>query len=245
MNCGMDVRHVGDHECIHCAKCMDVCAQKAISLKAGKVVLSAPADARREEKAAKNGNSGRIITGAMIAVLCLALVWFNFLDPAVRAETGTQGVQIGTGEVSTGYDPGMELEDFTLTCLDGTEFHLADTRGKVVFINLWATYCGPCVHELPYFNDLYKEHGDDIAMLAAHSSIVTDDPAEFLKDKGWEIPFTVDTDDDLLWKIVNGSSTLPQTIVLDKDGIVVYNQKGSVTPEMLEALYKQAEQGYY
>ena len=139
----------------------------------------------------------------------------------------------------------MELEDFTLTCLDGTEFHLADTRGKVVFINLWATYCGPCVHELPYFNDLYKEHGDDIAMLAAHSSIVTDDPAEFLKDKGWEIPFTVDTDDDLLWKIVNGSSTLPQTIVLDKDGIVVYNQKGSVTPEMLEALYKQAEQGYY
>jgi ferredoxin len=107
MNCGMDVRHVGDHECIHCAKCMDVCAQKAISLKAGKVVLSAPADARREEKPAKNGNSGRIITGAMIAVLCLALVWFNFLDPAVRAETGTQGVQIGTGEVSTGYDPGM------------------------------------------------------------------------------------------------------------------------------------------
>ena len=82
-------------------------------------------------------------------------------------------------------------------------------------------------------------------MLAAHSSIVTDDPAEFLKDKGWEIPFTVDTDDDLLWKIVNGSSTLPQTIVLDKEGIVVYNQKGSVTPEMLEALYEQAEQGYY
>ena len=39
-NCGMDVRHVGDHECIHCAKCMDVCAQKAISLKAGKEALS-------------------------------------------------------------------------------------------------------------------------------------------------------------------------------------------------------------
>jgi hypothetical protein len=92
---------------------------------------------------------------------------------------------------------------------------------------------------------LYKEHGDDIAMLAVHSSIVTDDPAEFLKDKGWEIPFVVDTDDDQLWKIVNGSSTLPQTIVLDKDGIVVYNQIGSVTPEMLEALYEKAEQGYY
>ena len=140
---------------------------------------------------------------------------------------------------------GKILSDFSITCTDGNVFRLSEQKGKVVVINLWATYCGPCVHELPYFNDLYKEHGDDIAMLAAHSSIVTDDPAEFLKDKGWEIPFTVDTDDDLLWKIVNGSSTLPQTIVLDKDGIVVYNQKGSVTPEMLEALYKQAEQGYY
>ena len=91
-------------------------------------------------------------------------------------------------------------------------------------------------HQVAVFEALTRLHSQ------AHG---VDDPAEFLKDKGWEIPFVVDTDDDLLWKIVNGSSTLPQTIVLDKDGIVVYNQKGSVTPEMLEALYEQAEQGYY
>ena len=51
---------------------------------------------------------------------------------------------------------------------------------------------------------------------------------------GWGIPFAVDTEDDTLWKIVNGSSTLPQTI---------YNQKGSVTPEVLAALYEKASQG--
>ena len=80
-------------------------------------------------------------------------------------------------------------------------------------------------------------------MLAVHSSIVTDDPTEFLSDKGWSIPFAVDTDDDAFWEIVNGSSTLPQTIVLDKNGTVIYNQKGSVTPEVLAALYEQAAHG--
>ena len=275
----MDVRHVGDHECIHCAKCMDVCAQKAISLKAGKVVLMAPEDAGSH----KAGNAvkapaetldgkayesrkkaGKIAWGIALAVLCFALVWFNFLDPAVRAETGAgvsgqagadvtgqagTGVsgQAGTGADVTGqtgatigFEPGMELADFTMECLDGSEFHLADTRGKVVFINLWATYCTPCVQELPHFDALYQQHEGDIAMLAVHSSIVTDDPAEFLADKGWTIPFAVDTEDDMLWSIVDGSSTLPQTIVLDRNGIVIYNQKGSVTPEVLAALYEQA-----
>ena len=241
--CGMDVRHVGDHECIHCARCMDSCAQKAISLKAGKAVLKAPTGTLSEDEKSKRKRGGRIAWGVALALLCVALIWFNFLDPAVRAETGTGTPMPGQAESAVGFEVGMELEDFTLTCLDGTQFHLGDTRGKVVFINLWATYCTPCVQELPHFDALYREHEGDIAMLAVHSSIVTDDPAEFLADKGWGIPFAVDTEDDTLWKIVNGSSTLPQTVVLDRNGTVIYNQKGSVTPEMLAALYEQASLG--
>ena len=98
------------------------------------------------------------------------------------------------------------------------------------------------MQELPHFIDLYKEHEGDIAMIAVHSSLVTDDPAEYVKSKEWtDISFAVDTDDDLVFGIVNGSSTLPQTIVLNRSGEVIYNQKGSVTPEMLEALYEQAK----
>ena len=241
-NCGMDVRHVGDHECIHCARCMESCTQKAIALKAGGAVLIAPAGSVSEDEKMKRRKTGRIAWGVALAVLCFALVWFNFLDPAVRAEAGT-GMEVSQADISIGYEVGQQLEDFIVTCLDGTEFHLADTRGKVVFLNLWATYCGPCVQELPHFDAMYREHEGDIAMLAVHSSIVTDDPADFLSDKGWSIPFAVDTDDDAFWTIVNGSSTLPQTIVLDKNGTVIYNQKGSVTPEVLAALYEQAAHG--
>ncbi|MBO5999676.1 MAG: redoxin domain-containing protein, partial [Lachnospiraceae bacterium] len=251
-HCGMDVKHVGDHECINCAKCMDVCAQGAISFKAGKVTLKAPAGTFSEEEQTKRKNNGRIAWGIALAVLCFALLWFNFLDPAVRSakQSGTETAVSSTASDedntetrSVGFEVGQQLEDFTINCLDGSAFRLSDTRGKVTFLNLWATYCHPCVHELPYFDALYREHGDDIAMLAVHSSVVTDDPEAFLEGKGFSFPFAVDTEDDMIWRIVNGSSTLPQTIVLDRDGTVVYNQKGSVTPEMLAALYDRASGG--
>ena len=70
--------------------------------------------------------------------------------------------------------------------------------------------------------------------------MVLDDPAAFLADKGYAFPFAVDTEDDAVWGIVKGTSTLPQTIVLDRNGVVTYNQIKSVTPEMLDALYAQA-----
>ena len=140
-----------------------------------------------------------------------------------------------------GREPGERLPDFTLPCYGGSEFHLADQRGKIVFINLWATFCTPCKHELPYFSDLYVSHQGDIAMLVVHSSMVMDDPEEYLADKGYAMPFATDDDDDTVAEIVGSTGTFPQTIVLNRRGEVVYNKIGSVTPEMLSALYDEAD----
>ena len=297
-HCGMDVKYVGDHECINCAKCMDVCAQKAISFKAGNLTLKAPADTFSEEELQKRDKTGRIAWGIALLVLFFALAWFNFLDPAVQKsanpaaeptavqeaaapdseptavqeaaapdsepaaaqetaapdsepavaqETAASGSEPAAAQSAAaapvGYEVGQRLPDFTIGCFDGSTFTLSETRGKVTFINLWATYCTPCVKELPHFDEFYRAHKDDVAILAVHSSIVTDEPADYLADKGYSFPFALDTDDDMIWQIVNGSSTLPQTIVLDRNGIVIYNQRGSVTPEVLEALYKKASSG--
>ena len=252
-NCGMDVRHVGDHECIHCAKCMDVCNQKAISLKAGSFTLRAPEGGCANDKPdseAKRKKFGKIAWGVALAVLCFALLWYNVFDPNIKknADDPTQAEQAEAVEsdwsssAPVGSEAGNQLADFTITCLDGSEFHLADYRGKPVFINLWATYCGPCVKELPFFSELYKTHGDDIAMLALHSDIVADDPQEYLDEfgKDWAMPFAVENEDEVIWNIVGGTTAMPQTIVLNRKGEVVYNQRGSVTPEMLETLYAQA-----
>ena len=140
-----------------------------------------------------------------------------------------------------GREPGERLPDFTLPCYGGSEFHLADQRGKIVFINLWATSCTPCKHELPYFSDLYMSHQGDIAMLVVHSSMVMDDPEVYLADKGYAMPFATDDDDDTVAEIVGSTGTFPQTIVLNRRGEVVYNKIGSVTPEMLSALFDEAD----
>ena len=139
-----------------------------------------------------------------------------------------------------GAEEGMILPDFTAECVDGTEFHLADTRGKVVFINLWATWCGPCVAELPLFDALYREHRDDICVLAIHSPDVTEDVPAFLEKRNLSMPFAVDGEDRALFTLVNGTPTLPQTLVLDREGKVIYNRVGSATAELLEDLYRQA-----
>ena len=111
----------------------------------------------------------------------------------------------------------------------------------MVFINLWATYCGPCVKELPLFDKLYHENEDDIAMIAVHANLTTEDVLAYVREKGWDIPFAIDDSDETVFGIVNGSLALPQTIVLNRKGEVIYNQVGSVTEEALEALYEQAK----
>ena len=85
--CGMDVRQVGDHECIHCGGCMAACRENAISLKAGKRTLQAPAAGcadDRPDAPERRRRLRRILWAAALALLCFSLLWFNFLDPAIR-----------------------------------------------------------------------------------------------------------------------------------------------------------------
>ena len=272
--CKMDVRHVGDHECINCAGCMRVCAKGALSLKAGTHTILAPSQGCADDtadSAEKRQKNGRIGWGVAIAVLCFALVWFNFLDPSVKkrseaqaaaaaqeeapeetasgenseegaqadtAQTGT--AQAGTAQVGTAV--GDQLGDFQVQCLDGSTFHLADQKGKVVVINMWATYCGPCVAELPIFDKFYREHKEDAIVLAVHASDVLADIPEFLEPRGLEMPFCIDDENDTIFGLSGAStSLLPQTVILDRNGTIIYNQTGSMTEELLNELYDRAK----
>ena len=138
-----------------------------------------------------------------------------------------------------GYEPGQRLPDFTAVCYDGTVFRLSENKGKVTVINLWATWCGPCVKELPYFSDFRHAH-EDAVVLACHSSNAPQDVREFLNDKNRDLLFTIDDEENGIFEKTNGSGVLPQTIVLNHRGEVIYNEIRSITPEMLEQLYKQA-----
>ncbi len=137
-----------------------------------------------------------------------------------------------------GAAPGEELPDFSVTCLDGGVFTLSEQRGKVVVINLWATWCTPCVQELPSFDRLQRERAD-VAVLALHSPPVTTEVSEWLSGFSYGIPFAVDEDGSVS-KALGASTVLPQTVIVGPDGVVTYNQPGALSYDKLLKLVDAA-----
>jgi thiol-disulfide isomerase/thioredoxin len=160
-----------------------------------------------------------------LVFLAAVIVFVNLPDSRQKAVTAAaQGSAVGE-----------ELPDFTVTCLDGSDFTLSQHRGKTVVINLWATWCGPCVKELGSFDRLQREHPEAVSVLALHSEMVTEDVAAFLSAFDYQMPFAVDREGDLIARL-GGSTVLPQTLIIDPDGIVIYNKVGSLSEAALNAL---------
>lgn len=218
--CKMDIKHVGDHECIHCGKCIKSCPTKAISF------------------AGKKKYNGKITLIAAVVILAGALFYFNFVYKAPGVET-TETTETTETPVPEGSAPGQLFPDFELQCTDGSVFRLSEQRGKIVVINIWATWCNPCVKELPYFERLYTEKKDSVSVIAVHSDLIVDDVDEFLKDSGFTIPFSY-TGVKSVTELLEDATMLPITIVLNKNGIVTYNKARSVTYEVLELLVADA-----
>ena len=237
MKCGMDVKHVGDHECISCGKCISSCAQGAISLKCGKITLKGPETGKYadpEPVVRKRKRIGRIAWGIALAVLVFAVAWFNFIEPSTdQAEEPVMDLTVGT-------EVGSLAPDFSTELLNGENFTLSEHRGQVVIINFWGTTCEPCVEELPYYEQL-KETYPDIEILAIHNRAGAKKAKDFLADKGWDqLDFALDSKEKGLLKLLNAADAMPQTIILNPRGVVTYNAQAPLTYEKLEALYKEA-----
>ncbi len=162
--------------------------------------------------------------------LIASFVYYNFID----AGAATVGSQVGN-----------ICPDFTVSVYgeDRAEYSVTDSRGTVTVINFWATWCGPCVAEIPYFEELKQKYGDEVEVIAIQGEADTDDVPAFIAARGWDeyaITFAQDNLDGhtcLTYTLLGGRSTWPMTLVLDKDGIIRYNSSASIkNVGQLEAL---------
>lgn len=238
-HCRMDVKRVGDHECIHCGECIDVCPTKAISFKAGRYVLHGPQiDAAPAPEQKKVRRNRRLAWIAALLVLAGALVYYNLpTEPAADPVPETV-----VNDLPVGKEVGMAAPDFTVPVYGGGEFTLSEHRGKVVIVNFWATWCTPCCQELPHFDELLANHADEVVIVAIHSELVTDDVEGYLAGFDYQLPFALDESGEVITSF-GGSTMLPQTIVINADGVITYNAVGSVTYARLESLLKAAQTG--
>lgn len=189
----------------------------------------------------KTGITGKMIRAGAILALALVLIYFNLpsKDPKDRLRETEYKETSEADSTEHGSANGKLLPDFEIQMLDGSSFRLEDCRGRATVINLWATWCTPCINELPFFNELQLKYPDDCIVLAIHSDLITDDVDEYLKQFNYEIGFAIDETAEVK-ELVGGTTMLPQTIVLDRKGIVAYNQIGSITFEKLEEIVKEA-----
>ena len=334
--CQMDVKHVGDHECISCGKCIDSCAQGAISFKAGSITLKGPETGKNadpEPVIQRRRSIGRMVWGLAIIVLLLALAWFNWIEPArvaaleqqpdvgnetveatdlsgdsmeeialaadaseetassaaaapgAEATTETAAVSGAEAASGTAAAPGAEattetsavsgaetvsapaseneadaakpaaqtassapvgtkvgerLPDFQTDLIAGGDFHLADHLGQVVFINFWGVTCGPCIEEMPSFEKLKETH-PEIEILAIHHRAGAKKAPDFIEEKGWKsVDFAADSKEKGLFTLLEAADAMPSTIVLNKQGEVIYNVQAPLSYEQMEALMEQA-----
>ena len=116
--------------------------------------------------------------------------------------------------------------DFELQTLDGKDLKLSNLRGKAVLLNFWATYCGPCKIEMPWFVELQKEYGPQGFQIVgvAMDDASTEDIAKFAKEMGVNYPILLGKES--VGESYGGVNALPTTFFLDRDGKLIAREFG-------------------
>ncbi len=114
----------------------------------------------------------------------------------------------------------------TFTDLEGNEVSVQDYKGKVVLIDFWETWCGPCLQVFPAMDSLRNEYGDDFVVFAVNlqDSDEAADVEEFMQEKGYDFKFLLDKN-QVGPKVI--SFGIPFKIFIDPEGYLISAEVGS------------------
>jgi len=129
--------------------------------------------------------------------------------------------------------------DFTATLISGEEFTLSENIGKPVLVNFWATWCGPCVGEMPAFEQLKEDYGDSVVIIAVNCGEKADAVRAFVSGNGYTFDFALDEKAKISTNIYPTMS-IPYTVLIDADGNIAEEFVGAVSAERQYKIYKEA-----
>jgi cytochrome c biogenesis protein CcmG/thiol:disulfide interchange protein DsbE len=147
---------------------------------------------------------------------------------AVFAATLLAGACLGSESV------GSTAADFTRNDLSGKPIHLADYQGRVVLLNFWATWCGPCLEEIPAFSHWQQQYGPAGLQVIGISMDNDEKPVQHFLLKT-PLAYPVVLGDTALAKLYGGVLGLPLTYLIDAHGKIVARYLGGTDVKALEA----------
>ncbi|WP_255501920.1 TlpA disulfide reductase family protein [Olivibacter sp. SDN3] len=155
-----------------------------------------------------------------------------------KAESGdvvTEEVQ-EVAEVET-----APANDLSFKDKNGDVVSLSSLKGKVVFINFWATWCPPCIHELPSINELRKTFKDDIEFVMVDVDNKIEQATAFMEENKYDLPVYTPAS-NIPSDYLGGA--IPTTVILDKNGKMVSRIEGGrdySAPEIVQGLTQLVE----
>lgn len=163
----------------------------------------------------------------------------------------------GSADAGAASKDGMRMApnaDLVLVDQDGTEHRLSDYRGKTVFLNFFATWCGPCQREIPDIEALYRDRGENASEVVVlgvanpktsehpqNSDVGVDEVEAFIDEYGITYPVLMDTTGQLFSSF--GVSSFPTTFMIDKDGYVFGYAAGMLTADVMDNIVDQTISG--
>jgi peroxiredoxin len=175
---------------------------------------------------------------AVISLLFTALFFSVLTNSPLGKEEDTPAV---AETVATGLQPGNRAPDFELETLNGDTIRLSELKGKVVLVNLWATWCPPCRAEMPEMVRFYKDHSSDRMELLAVNLTTSDSVQEAKKfSEEFKLPFPVLLDKEGKVGDTYKTVTIPTTFIINPDGIIEKKHIGPMSYEMMEEFVKEA-----
>ncbi len=160
--------------------------------------------------------------GFMILTILILYMTGLYTEVAGFAQRMVLATRVFSAEVNVADTDKKPADyDFTLLTLEGEKFDFRELKGKVVFMNFWASWCSPCVAEMPNIQYLYNSYKDRSNMVFVMISLDRDPEKarKFIKRKDFSFPiFTPDYTSGIPG--IYESSSIPTTFVLNKEGFI-------------------------
>ena len=125
--------------------------------------------------------------------------------------------------------------DFSVVDAEGNTVKFSDMAGKPVVLNFWASWCPPCKKEMPDFDKVYQELGDEVQFMMVDMTDgqreTVETATKYVEDQGYALPIFFDTQLEAAYQY--NVQSIPKTYFIDKDGYLVAGAQGTIDEEAL------------
>ncbi len=171
-------------------------------------------------------------------LLCVSCGAPSKKEETNESENGAQTDADSASEAKADMEK-VQVPNFEMTLWDGGTMSLEDCLGKKVLLNFWATWCGPCVGEMPAFQRLAEEYPEELVILAVNCSEDQAIVQKFVEDNSYTFPIALDVDGEIQ-AIFGGITSIPMTVIMDEEGYVVTTSTGAADADTMYEAYKEA-----